>query len=421
MRWNGWALGGLALAVLSPVTLDAPAQAQQAAPPAPPGFRPESPLAEAFVESLDDAEVVVLPTVVRGPEWITHSVASQRLIVELLDEDGQVTATTGERRIDLGAAPHESQWALFQNALETMAAAVDRGRSGGDYTLMMEVLFQPGDRIVFGIQTYLVDGQGRNVFSFLLNAHHEVFKTAELVASDDTDEARETVVAKATRVGVMALEAQLDHARACTAWMAANPAQPMGPGVFEGFESGLPAVRDASGIPLGFSTFTDGPSKVSIDTTSAHPPRPGEAAGNVTLRVDLDVTGWAGFVDLTHDMSTRTWRPQDWSGFEGLSFWMFGRNTGTRMFVDVLDNRAPCSAVDDAERYVYEFSDDFSGWKQISIPFRDMVRKEIGNGAPDDGLGLARVHGWAFGAQSTGGPRTWYLDDVALWTGGGGQ
>src|SRR5678815_5977754 len=43
-----------------------------------------------------------------------------------------------------------------------------------------------------------------------------------------------------------------------------------------------------------------------------------------------------------------------------------------------------------------------------------LARKEIGNGAPNDGLGLTEVHGWAFGALGTGGPRTYYLDQVTL-------
>ena len=82
--------------------------------------------------------------------------------------------------------------------------------------------------------------------------------------------------------------------------------------------------------------------------------------------------------------------------------------------VDVLDNRQRCSNRDDAERYSYEFRDDFSGWKLISIPFEVMTRKDIGNGAPDDGLGLAAAHGWAFATLRTFGTQTFYIDDVSL-------
>jgi hypothetical protein len=38
------------------------------------------------------------------------------------------------------------------------------------------------------------------------------------------------------------------------------------------------------------------------------------------------------------------------------------------------------------------------------LPFSEFSRKEVGNGAPNDGLTLTEVHGWAFGTLSTGGP-----------------
>jgi hypothetical protein len=364
--------------------------------------------------------VAVLPTVVRGIDRSTHSVPSQRLIVELLAEHGLATATAADRPVDFAVAPHQSQWELFQGSLRTLATTLEKSQSDWNYVLVMEVVLPPGDQAVFGIETYIVDRKGRNVFSFLLNAHHEVFAAADLVVADGTEQALEAMILDATRVGVLALNAQVDFARECAAWMAANPAQTMAAGVFEEFEEGLPTVWDPASIPLGFSTFSDGQSTVGIDTSSAHPRRPGEAPGNTTLKIDVDVTGWAGFAYLVHETSTRTWRSQDWTAFQGLSFWMYGTNTGTELFVDVLDNRNPCSQVDDAERYVYEFADDFSGWKQIVVPFSDMVRKEIDNDAPNDGLGLSRVHGWAFGATETGGPRTWYLDAFALWTDGAG-
>ncbi|MGE5375387.1 MAG: choice-of-anchor Q domain-containing protein, partial [Bacteroidota bacterium] len=59
--------------------------------------------------------------------------------------------------------------------------------------------------------------------------------------------------------------------------------------------------------------------------------------------------------------------------------------------------------------------DNFSGWQQIKIPFASMHRKEIGNGAPNDGFGLTEVHGWALGAVTTPAPQTYYVDNVMLY------
>ena len=90
--------------------------------------------------------------------------------------------------------------------------------------------------------------------------------------------------------------------------------------------------------------------------------------------------------------------------------------TGTTMFIDILDNRNPGSTTDDAERWTVGFIDDFTGWQLLEFPFASFTRKEIGNGAPNDGLGLFEMHGYAIGTLSTGGPQTYYFDEVEhLW------
>lgn len=84
---------------------------------------------------------------------------------------------------------------------------------------------------------------------------------------------------------------------------------------------------------------------------------------------------------------------------------MYGNNSGTTLFVDVLDNRSPKSIKDDAERWSVTVIDNFSGWQRIELPFTSMSRKEVGNGAPNDGFGLTEVHGWALGSISLQQPR----------------
>ena len=44
-----------------------------------------------------------------------------------------------------------------------------------------------------------------------------------------------------------------------------------------------------------------------------------------------------------------------------------------------------------------------------------MPRKEIGNGAPNDGFGLTEVHGWALGSITTPAPQTYYVDNAMLY------
>jgi beta-glucanase (GH16 family) len=128
-----------------------------------------------------------------------------------------------------------------------------------------------------------------------------------------------------------------------------------------------------------------------------------------------DVTAFAGFIHNFTNAAVDTWVPQDWSGFEGLGFWLYGQDTGTTVFVDIIDNRNPGSTSDDAERFTVDLIDNFSGWQLFEFPFSSFARKEIGNGAPNDGLTLSQVHGWAVGTLDTPGQITTYIDDAALY------
>lgn len=194
------------------------------------------------------------------------------------------------------------------------------------------------------------------------------------------------------------------------------PALAAGLPVVDDFESGLPTGKDANNISVGFVTFNDPNSSVAISTTAAPPaPIPGAASPNTVLKMDLNVVSYAGFVHNFENATADAWVPQDWSAYEGLSFWLYGNNSGTTMFVDVLDNRNPGSTTDDAERWSIDIPDNFSGWQQIHIPFASMHRKEIGNGAPNDGFGLTEVYGWALGTITTPAPQTYYVDDAEVY------
>jgi beta-glucanase (GH16 family) len=186
--------------------------------------------------------------------------------------------------------------------------------------------------------------------------------------------------------------------------------------VIDDFEAGLPTGTDANSIGIGFITFRDPNSSVAISTTAAPPaPVPGSGDPNNVLKIDLNVVSYAGFVHNFENAAIDTWVSQDWSAYEGISFWLYGNNSGTTMFVDVLDNRNPGSTTDDAERWSIDIPDNFNGWQEIKIPFASMHRKEIGNGAPNDGFGLTEVHGWALGTITTPAPQTYYVDNAMVY------
>ncbi len=379
-----------------------------------PGFRPPSEHAAGFLDNAGAMQIVVLPTIVRRVERTGHSFASQQQIVDFLNESGTATARANSLRIDLGPLRRPSQWEIFQYGALSVAEKLKGREPDADYTVVMELLV-PGNQSVFGIELYIMDRQGRSAFSFLLNSHHELFVDAKLVAKDSSEAARDQMIENATRVGLVALRAQIDQARECLAASAEFTTTAVGPGVLHDFQSPLAAGTSRNGVSLGFSTFSDGTSTVKISRTDSHPALPEESTLNRVLQLDLDVTGWAGILNLSSDAGMQRWAPQDWSSMDGFSFWLHGNNSATKMFVDVLDNRQTCSRGDDAERYTYVFWDDVPGWRLISVPFKDMARKEINNGAPNDGLNLAEVHGWGVGSVNTDGPKTFYIDDFRLW------
>ncbi len=182
--------------------------------------------------------------------------------------------------------------------------------------------------------------------------------------------------------------------------------------IIDDFESGVApgdAVR-AERCRRSASAPSTAPAAASRSPTRPRRRRrcfPAVGTPNSVLQMDVDV-------DVVRRVHPRllepaaldTWIPQDWSTSEGISLWLHGTGSGTELFIDILDNRNPGSTTDDAERWTVPFVDDFTGWQLLEFPFASFTRKEIGNGAPNDGLGLFEMHGWALGTLGTGGPRT---------------
>lgn len=186
--------------------------------------------------------------------------------------------------------------------------------------------------------------------------------------------------------------------------------------VIDDFENGLPFGSDGA-APVGFYTFQGSGSGIGISTASTPPAPELPAVGtpNNVLQMNIDSTSFAGFIHAFENATADTWVSKDWSTREGISFWFHGSNSGASMFLDILDNRNADSTVDDAERWTVTFVDDFTGWKLFEFPFAEFTRKEIGNGAPNDGLTLFNMWGYAIGALGTNGAQEFYVDQVTVY------
>jgi beta-glucanase (GH16 family) len=196
----------------------------------------------------------------------------------------------------------------------------------------------------------------------------------------------------------------------------ATPLQATAPRVVDDFTASLRSGYDGNGVPIGWFTAQDGGSSVGFTRMDAPPAAvPNLPTPNQVLKMDFRVAAYGVVIHGFESEAVNTWVAQDWSAYAGLAFWVYGNNSGTDLFVDLIDNRNPGSTRDDAERFTVSFKDNFGGWKYLEFPFESLTRKEIGNGAPNDGLTLTEVYGWAFGALTTNGTQTYYLDQLTLY------
>lgn len=181
----------------------------------------------------------------------------------------------------------------------------------------------------------------------------------------------------------------------------------------------LPAGTDSYGNPVGFVTW-GGPSGADYPVLSLQPVTdlldplliPYLGVPNSLLKVVYNITGWGGFTHAFEDGTT--WVNKNWSTYEGVSFWMYGSNTGGDANLDLMDNKTTTG--DSAERFTYIFKDDFSGWKFFMVPFSAFTRKSWQpGGAPDDGFTKTEVWGYAFGFPVGVGAQTAYIDQFEVY------
>lgn len=185
--------------------------------------------------------------------------------------------------------------------------------------------------------------------------------------------------------------------------------------VVDDFEEPLPSGT-AGTVPTGFFVANDPNSTTAFERTADLPePVPESDLDNEALRTEFSVEAFGVVLHNFTNEAADQWVTQDWSSYEGLQFWIHGTGSGIDLFVDVVDNRPEGSVVDDGERFTAAFTDDVSGWRLVQLPFAEMSRKEIGNGAPNDGFQLTEVHGYAFGSLRTEGTQSFYIDDVAVY------
>lgn len=171
------------------------------------------------------------------------------------------------------------------------------------------------------------------------------------------------------------------------------------------FENGeLPYGTDANGLDLGYFTLNGSGSSVEISTSPL--------SGDIALKMDTNAPGnYGGVTRHFANDSSDTWITQDWSANTAVSFSVYGTNSGSNLYFHIKDNRTS-DTTDSTETFTYDFRDDFTGWRTFEVLFEDFRRLDTGNGGPNDGLSLTKMHGWSFFASTFTG--TLYIDDIKV-------
>jgi endo-1,4-beta-D-glucanase Y len=155
-----------------------------------------------------------------------------------------------------------------------------------------------------------------------------------------------------------------------------------------------------AGNTTKWNTFGDPGSIVSPGITSGK-------VGSYAMSVQYAISSWGG-------LGQGYTAPRDWSGYQAFEFWFYGNNTSNTIRLEVSDNRPAGSTTDNSERYEYKFTDNFSGWRYISVPWASFQRRGDWQptGAPNDGFTLTQI--WGISLAPITGAGGFQLDQVQL-------
>ena len=183
----------------------------------------------------------------------------------------------------------------------------------------------------------------------------------------------------------------------------------------------LPKIADfESGIPTGMGVFSDrldgaagGRTLVTATTTIGDLPTilPITDTTSLLFEYDLIINDWGyAYGGLNHSFSAT----QDWSNYDGFSFWFYGSNTGNTIELELWDGgtSGPTS-----ERFEQEFVDDVAGWRLFKVDFSDFEYATDYQPNPANGiLDLNEMWGYNFGIVTSPSSGEFIIDNVELYS-----
>ncbi|MFK4099171.1 glycoside hydrolase family 3 protein [Streptomyces sp. NPDC019531] len=169
------------------------------------------------------------------------------------------------------------------------------------------------------------------------------------------------------------------------------------------FEGEVPFASPPENGLFTWGSDTDDPPTLGLG------PRDDAPEGDQVLTGTYDISGYGGF---THDFAFAE-PAHDWSAHKGIRFWWEGQDNGKKIAFELKDGGANGEA---SELWTTSFTDDFTGWKQIEIPFTDFAYRTDYQpvGGIDHVLGLTQMWGYAV-TLPVGAPGRFAMDGVELY------
>ncbi|MFF7174526.1 CIA30 family protein [Streptomyces pseudovenezuelae] len=169
------------------------------------------------------------------------------------------------------------------------------------------------------------------------------------------------------------------------------------------FEGEVPFANPPAGGLFTWGSDTDDPPTLRLSSRDDAP------EGDQVLSGTYDISGYGGF---THDFAFAE-PAHDWSAYRGIRLWWEGQDNGKKVALELKDGGANGEA---SELWTTSFTDDFTGWKQIEIPFTDFAYRTDYQpvGGIDHVLGLTQMWGYAV-TLPVGAPGQFAMDGVELY------
>ncbi|WP_425841264.1 glycoside hydrolase family 3 protein [Streptomyces fractus] len=188
-----------------------------------------------------------------------------------------------------------------------------------------------------------------------------------------------------------------------TGTTAASAADDPAPTPVDRFEGEVPfATQPAEGL-FTWGGDTDDNPKLELKERADAP------EGAKVLEGSYDISGYGGF---SHDYAAD--KPaHDWSAHKGIRFWWYGDDSGRKLNYEIKDGGAHGEA---SELWTTSFTDDFTGWKQVELPFTQFEYRTDYQpvGGIDHVLGLDKMWGYAV-TLPTGKKSQFAMDGVELY------